>query len=63
MFSPQATPPPKVVAPPPAPPPLSPEDHAELAAAERRIPPKWQALDTLLSDFRATDARLRITRR
>lgn len=42
----------------PAPPPISRAEHAELAAARRRLRPKWAMLDRLLADYAATDAHL-----
>lgn len=54
--------PPPIAGPAPAPAPITPEEDAELAAAKRRIPPKWDRLDGLLNDFRAGDDRLRIVR-
>lgn len=52
-----------VITAPAAPPPIDDADRAELARTRARLAPKWAAVDGLLSDFRATDKRLRIDRR
>lgn len=61
MFVGHRNPPPRApeAAPPPPPPALDLHERAEVGRVRQRLEPKWAALDTLLTDFRAGDAQLR----